>query len=399
MIKKLRRKFMFVILTIVGVFLVSILSGMFVSSAQDWQRRSMAALDSALDAGKPRPQEMQRIPLLLARVDSGGNAVILENHIPGLAEQDAYQAIRLALAADTDQGKLDGYQLRWLGREQAGITRLAFMDIAMEISSLRSQALHSLLIGLGAFALFFAVSLALARWMVRPVEQAWEEQRQFVADASHELKTPLTVVLSSIDMLDKHHPATDANSRRWMQNIQAEALRIKKLVENLLDLARYDQGREQSVMGAVDFSFLTRRGTMIFEPLMFERGLLLTSEIEEQLMVKGDEEKLRQLIDILLDNACKYSRQGGRITIRLRKADKRTALLIVANEGETIPAGELHNIFRRFYRLDRSRQAHGGYGLGLSIARRIVQTHQGKLWAESAASETNSFCAELPLAK
>jgi len=397
MIKKLRRKFMIVILSIVGVFLAAILTGMFISSAQDWQRRSVNTLNSALNIGKPQPAYLQRIPLLLATATEAGQVWITENHIMGLDDVDALHAVQLALASASDSGKLDGYQLRWMRRDQGGNTRLAFMDITPEVSSLKAQAVNSLLIGIGALAVFFLVSLLLARWLVRPVEQAWEEQRRFVADASHELKTPLTVVLSSIDMLSQHHPEADENSRRWMDNIQAEALRIKKLVGALLDLARYDQEREQLVMSQADFSFLVRRGAMVFEPVIYERGLELSSEIESKLLVKGDEEKLRQLIDILLDNACKYSRPGGLVTVRLRKEEKRFALLAVTNEGEAIPATELNNIFRRFYRLDQSRQAHGGYGWGLSIARSIVETHQGRLWAESSAPGVNSFFVELPL--
>ena len=386
-------------MSIVAIFRISILLGMFVSAERDWQRRSMETLYAALESGRPLPQGMHRAPLFLAAADRAGHIAITENHIPGLTETEARRAVTAALAAAAASGKLEADSLRWLKRDQGGETRLAFVDISMEMNALRAQALSSLLIGVGALAVFFLASLGLARWMVRPVAQAWEEQRQFVADASHELKTPLTVVLSSIDMLDKHYPDTDANSRRWIDNIQAESLRIKKLVGALLDLARYDQGREKPALAKVDFSFLAKRGAMVFEPVIYERGLALATAIEEKLPVRGDEEKLRQLVDILLDNACKYSRPGGRIEVSLKKADKRFALLTVGNEGEPIPEKELRRIFRRFYRLDRARQAHGGYGLGLAIANSIVTAHQGRLWAESSPAGVNSFFAQLPLYK
>ena len=246
---------------------------------------------------------------------------------------------------------------------------------------------------LGFLSFVLGVSLLLARWAVGPVEAAWTRQRQFVADASHELKTPLTVILTNAELLGD--PAWGpADRERFSRNILTMARQMRGLVESLLELARLDDGGLDAAPKLLDLSALVSDAVLPFEPVYFERGLELACRIEAGVRVRGSEARLRQLADILLDNAAKYAAPHSQVTVTLARRGGR-GLLSVSSAGAPIPAEELESIFLRFYRADKARRRDGSFGLGLSIAREIVQAHRGRIWAESGDGR-NVFHAELP---
>ena len=259
---------------------------------------------------------------------------------------------------------------------------------------LSSLIRNSLAIGAGGLAAFFIISLLLARWAVRPVRQAWERQREFVADASHEMKTPLTVILSNADMLLSHAGQTD-KVKKWGENIKMEAVRMRRLVESLLLLARTEVEIPGEEAQAVDLSDLTEECLLSWEPVLFEKGRSLEERVEPGLEVTGRRDQLRQVLEILLDNALKYSQEGGRITLRLERSGRKSILLSVRNTGWPLQPQQLSRLFERFYRADDARPDDGGYGLGLPIARNLVQSHRGKIWAESGEAG-NTFFVQLP---
>ena len=300
----------------------------------------------------------------------------------------------LAEEAEPDSGLLPGYDLRYLRERSPFGTRYAFADISAQRDTLRNLAVTCLLIGLAASAVFFLAALLLARWMVRPVEEAWDRQRQFVADASHELKTPLTVILTNSELLDSD---VEATRRQAAEGIRTMSGQMRGLVEGLLDLARVDDGAVASIQSRVDVSLLAEEASLTFEALFFEQGLTLSAETEAGCSVMGSESHLRQVTDILLDNARKYAHPGTEVILSLRR-DRNHCLLTVANKGDPLSADDLKNIFKRFYRGDRARAMDGSYGLGLSIAESIVHTHKGKIWAESADG-VNTFSVQLPLSE
>ncbi len=308
-------------------------------------------------------------------------------------------ALELENSSD-DQGIVEAYQLRYARRQmEDGTTRYALADVSIERGILRMQVLHSLVTYLGASALFFLFSVLLSRWMVGPVERAWERQRQFVADASHELKTPLTVLLSNAEMLSNSGAMTDEKNLRRLDHIQAESLRMKDLVEDLLTLARSDSGRQALSLSPVNFSYIVTLSALTLEPIIYDQGREMELRVEDNLMVLGDAVKLRQLTDILLDNACKYGAPKSSIEVELARSGKRDLLLRVISHGTPIPPEELTMIFERFYRSDKSRGEEKGYGLGLSIAQAIVQDHGGRIWAQSDGVSSNIFSVSLPRAQ
>ena len=253
---------------------------------------------------------------------------------------------------------------------------------------------------------FLLVSIFLARWALRPVETAWEQQNQFIADASHELKTPLTVILANLRILLSHKDATIREELQWVESTQEEAGRMKKLVENLLFLARSDARSTPMVYSTFSFSDLILGCLLTFEPVAFEQGVMIEDHISEDISLTGDASQIRQLVAILLDNACKYAGNatGGetddkKVTVTLVSENDRIRLT-VHNTGKAIPEEDLPHLFERFYRTDKSRaRTDGGYGLGLAIAQTIAKNHRGKITVVSAENLGTSFTVTLPVSK
>ena len=293
------------------------------------------------------------------------------------------------------EGFIQDYHLRYLRQDKGLYIRLAFVDASMERAVLQEMMGSYLVIGAAALLLLLGASILLARWATRPVEQAWRQQRQFLSDASHELKTPLTVILSNAELLETAQlPDRPA---RWADNIHTEARQMRSLVEEMLTLARADNMVRTAVLAEVPLSDIAAGCALAFEPVAFEAGKPLDYQITEGVAVLGDRDKLRQLISILLDNAIKYGAAGGTITLSLEKTD-RQARLTVSNPGEPIPAEQLPRLFERFYRADASRGEQSGFGLGLPIAQTIAEEHRGTLKAESDAASTR-FIFTMPLKK
>ncbi len=411
MLKKLRWKFVFMIMVLLAAVLGTALAVQTASAARQYREETDRVLRWALDRGtaaldpfRPdtgggftRDDELYTlIPAFCAIVDRGGRTVLAISYNAAVDEGDVARAVAGALAAGTPSGELKDLGLRFLVESGSLRLNIAFASLDWERSAIRRQAATAALVLAAALAGFFAVSAALSRWLVRPVEESWKRQRQFVADASHELKTPLTVLLADADILLDHPGDTIENQRRWVEHLRGEGLRMKGLVEDLLYLARGDAAGLARPQGRADLSALCEDCVMSFEPVAFEAGLTLNSRIAPGLSAAGDGEELRRLCAILLDNACKYCEPGGTVTVTLERTER--AVLTVHNTGEPIPAEAQPHLFERFYRADaaRSRDA-GGYGLGLSIAAAIVERHRGKIAVHSAPGEGTAFTVTLPL--
>ena len=303
--------------------------------------------------------------------------------------------LRECLQQEADEGTIHNYSLRYMRQDLGLYQRVAFVDMSMEQATMRQILGSYLQIGVAALLLLLGVSILLSRWATRPVAKAWRQQRQFLSDASHELKTPLTVILSNAELLEA--APLDPRPARWADNIHTEGKRMKSLVEEMLTLARADNAVPTAVMTEVSLSDLAMDRCLAFEPVAFEAGKPMESDIAPDVMVLGDSDKLRQLIGVLLDNAIKYGRERGTITLTLRRTD-RQARLTVANPGEPIPPEQLNRLFERFYRADSSRGEQSGFGLGLPIAATIAAEHKGTLKAESDQVSTR-FIFTMPLKK
>ena len=292
-----------------------------------------------------------------------------------------------------ESGILPGYDLRFLAQHTPEGQRVAFADRTAEWTALWGLAKRLAVVGVCALVAFWGISALLAQMSLRPVERAWQQQKQFIADASHELKTPLTVIMANADLLEKH-PQADADQRRqWLDGVRDEAARMRQLVEDMLFLARADALRKPTFV-PVDLSTTVESEALSFDSVAYERGVTLDTDVATGLTVEGDAKQLTQLTAILLDNACKYAGVGGQAGLQLRRR-KNTAVLRVANTGATLSKEELSHLFERFYRTDTAR-TRGGYGLGLAIAQSITTAHHGQITVDSRDGKT-TFTVVLPL--
>ena len=396
MIRKLRLKFVAVCMAMVTAVLAVVFMSVYFSvqrSAETLSRqvlqRVIQEADQSHGEGIFRPDisitiggDRVLLPYFTVEV-WGNNAYVTGGTYASLDDTEALSYIlQDCLSQPQQEGLVERYGLRYLRQDNGLYQNIAFVDMSMETTMLHRLMRSYFLIVLAALILLLGVSILLSRWATAPVEKAWRQQRQFLSDASHELKTPLTVILSNAELLEA--APMDQRPARWRDNILSEAKQMKVLVEQMLTLARADNNPmpSASAMEAVSLSDLATDCALAFEPVAFEAGKPLEYEIAPDLTVTGDRDKLRRLISILLDNAIKYGADGGTIRLKLQKSD-RHAQLVVSNPGEPIPQDKLPHLFERFYRADDSRGEKSGFGLGLSIAATVAQEHKASLRAES----------------
>lgn len=344
---------------------------------------------------------MQLTPIVTYAVDSRGVIVSLTAFSSALIPDEYLnQAVSTALSSNGQFGSIEGLGLLFGKHVEGSIAYLSFAD-ASSVEGWHSLAAILGIVGIAVLAGFFVISVFFARWALRPVEEAWNQQRQFIADASHELKTPLTVILANTAILRGHKQESVASQSQWIESTQTEAKRMQELVNDMLELARLD-GSTESVaatngMEEVDFSDLAEGEVLQFESVAFERGVSLSSSIEPNLRLLGKPEQLKRMTRTLIDNACKYAEEGGSTSVRLSRVGG-AARLSVENSGAVIDAADLPHIFDRFYRADKSRTRDtGGFGLGLAIAREIAREHHGDITASSSEEAGTVFTVTLPL--
>ena len=389
MIRTLRLKFIAMTMAVVTVLLCVIFGLVIHFTGTNLRAESIRMLHAAAETPPQAslPGQVQ-LPCFIIRANLWGQNIQSSGGFDLSDEAMMADIVALAASSETDMGILEQYSLRYLRLQRPGELVLVFADISGELATLHSLRLTCAAIGLLAIALFFGVSVLLARWAVRPVEQAWTEQRQFVADASHELKTPLTVILTNAELMQ-----TEPDPQ-YARSILSMSQRMRTLVESLLELARVDGGAARAVFEDTDLSTLVEDELLPFEPVYFERGLTLESGISGDIRVDGSPRHLRQVVSILLDNAMNHAPGGSTVQVHLTRQGS-SALLTAANPAPPMSKEECRNIFRRFYRSDPARSG-SGYGLGLPIAQGIVTDHGGKIWAESRDGML-VFSVQLPM--
>lgn len=396
MIRHLRWKVVATNMLLISLVLLAVFAAVVLISRDNYRKSVQQQLYQALESGDygSRQPGAEGIPCFVAEVYASGMARVAGNSYYDLSDQSQLAAIVTeALAQEEDTGLLADFHLRYLRKTGYTSTLIAFTDTTLESTTMRSMAAVCSLAGSAALLVLFLCSYLLSGVVTRPVGAAWAQQEQFLSDASHELKTPLTVILSSAELLNQSALPEQAV---YIDNIREESRRMKLLVEDMLTLSRAQRSAGSLPEQTADLSEAAMTAALRFEPVAFEAGKRLEYDIAPELPVRGDGGKLGQALAALLDNAVKYSAGGTDIRLTAEKQG-RFAVVAVADSGPEIPADKLPHIFDRFYRADEARTDGDSFGLGLPIAKAIIDAHRGTLRCESGGGVTQ-FIITLPLA-
>ncbi|WP_405158159.1 sensor histidine kinase [Paenibacillus sp. FSL H8-0283] len=295
----------------------------------------------------------------------------------------------------TGQFALDGTDWAYVVDPSGAGHMIVFIDVTAQQGILTNLIYTFAVVGLVMLIVIYFLSRYFANRSIAPVREAFEKQKQFIGDASHELKTPLAIINTNADVLLANQEDTIANQAKWLHYIKSETERMTGLTNDLLYLTQMDDSRSTMIHAKFNMSDAVESIILPMEAVIFEKNISLDYNIEPNLTVHGNSEQIKQVILILLDNAVKYSGPKGAVNVTLQKQNN-DVMLAVSNTGEGIAPEHLDRIFDRFYRTDSSRaRKHGGHGLGLAIARSIVDQHKGEVYARSVVGEGATFYVRL----
>lgn len=351
-------------------------------------KRVTTTTTTTLSAPPPMDGGMMRNSIYVKLRDDN----VIENISAQFAGQGDPELVSRAVQDILKRGDREGtikvddvrYRYRMTPEDASHTYSIVLLDRSIELSTLSRLLFIFIIIGGVSLLLLFGISILLANWTIKPVELAWNKQKQFVADASHELKTPLAVISANTDVILANPEGTVREQAKWLSYIKDETTRMTKLVGNLLFIAKSDSKQAPPTMRAFDLSDLVASVVLVFEPMIYEQEKTLDAQIQPKVSYVGDQDRIKQLLTILLDNAVVHSAEHAHITVALTQDCQQKIRLAVSNTANDIPADQLNKLFDRFYRLDESRAKNtGGSGLGLNIAQTIVHCHGGTIAAYS----------------
>ena len=310
-------------------------------------------------------------------VDENGEVTDCDlDRIAAVDEETAEEYTQTAQQKNKTTGFQGIYRYRVTETEDGA--KYVFLDCRREISNFRTVLVTTISVSLLGLAAVFVLVVIFSRMVFRPVEESIQKQKRFITDASHELKTPLTIIDANTEVMEM-----ESGESQWTKSTRKQIQRLSGLVQQLVTLSRLDEEKGLEEKCEFNLSEAVSECVQPYESLAQTREKNLTLNIEEDITYTGDERSIRQLAGILMDNAVKYFSENGNITLTLKKKGKKI-FLEVYNDADDLPQGKLDVLFERFYRLDSSRNSGtGGSGIGLSVAKAIVQAHKGKITAEN----------------
>lgn len=398
MFKKSRRKIVAAIMSTLVLLWVGTLGVIYTSSYFEMEKQNQQMLqahaqmytlpqsfEQMMPPGRPMPggahgfkpefnpesPKFQLSTFYTVAVSYDGDVLVIKNEPPTVYSDEDLKNLAQDIIEDGENTGTED-NLTFLKVDKGGYYLVAFVDNTVVNEGATTLFRYTLIIGAVALVLFFFLARFLAKKIVAPLEESYQKQKQFISDAGHELKTPVSVVSANAELLSR-----EIGDNQWLQNIQYENERMGMLVGQLLGLARTENVTPQ--MEHIDFSRLVAGEALPFESVAFEKGLTLNSDIAGGIAVEGNSTQLKQLVSILLDNAIRHSKAEGEVLLSLSKGHG-IAQLSVVNPGEEIPKEHREQIFERFYRVDSARNGEDKhYGLGLAIAKAIVDAHRGQI--------------------
>ena len=322
--------------------------------------------------------------------DGSLSRINLEN-LASLSEEEAAALAESVYTAGRAKGFAEEYRYRRAACD--GETLLVFLNCQRELATFREFLYASIGISLGGTLAVFLLLLLFSGQIVRPIAESYEKQKRFITDAGHELKTPITIIRADADVLESELDGEN----EWIADIRKQTGRLAELTAELIYLSKMEEENPALQMHELSLSELVDETAQSFQSLALAKGKRFSASVAPALQVKGDEKVLGKLVSILLDNAMKYSTEGGTVELTLERIG-RNARLSVKNSTPPMEKGSADRLFERFTREDRSRNSEsGGFGLGLAIAKAVTEAHKGTIRAESEDGTSLTVTVELPL--
>lgn len=408
MLKKLRQKFILSALLSFALVMLLVIAGINLMNSLAARRAQDRVIDGILEyelapKSEPRRRPINEMPwaggpgseftsrFFVVRCDQNGEVKTFGHEfINSVDEETAGSYAKQALSAGRDSGRVDNYRYRVAEKE--GETILVFLNVQADARQQSKLLLASALIGLGSFACVALLVLLLSKPAMRPYMENIERQKQFITDAGHELKTPITSISTSADIAAMEHEGDE-----WIANIQTQAARLTKLVNDLVTLSRMDEETPFPEPMCFSLSEAAWETAESFQARAKAEGKDFQTEIGENIELLGDRASVQKLTSILLDNAFKYSEPDGQVRLCVQQKNAKALIEVTNTCNQTFPV-DPERLFDRFYRPDSSRSAEtGGTGLGLSIAKAIAESHRGELAVSTEEPGTIRFQASLPI--
>lgn len=347
------------------------------------------------DSGVPKhmtaetPYESRYFSVLLNK-----NNDVIQTDTSRIKAIDTNKAIQYAtsvLTKSEQQGFIGKY--RFLCCSEESSMRIIFLDCSRKIESFQSFLFASIFMALLGYIIFFFVILFFSGKIIHPVSESYEKQKQFITDAGHEIKTPLAIIQADADVL-----AMDIGESEWLEDIKKQTERLAALTNDLVYLSRMEESGDNMQMIEFPFSDVVEETALSFQSFAQTQDKIFKCNIQPMISLVGDEKSIRQLVDILMDNAMKYSPANGTVSITVQKQGRQIRLTVFNTVETPVPKEQLNLIFERFYRMDSSRSSQtGGYGIGLSMAKAIVSVHNGKIYATTRNSQSLEITAQFPI--
>lgn len=392
--KKLKNKIFWIIFLIITFFLFNIL---FIFNYQDYKTEKKSIeknlmriqdlrgnrenpfrenLDFEPEKQLEKPQIFMDMIVYTAILDENFNVIEVINHTPDLIDDNTIKNIaENMISKGLRKEKIGNLYFDQYSYSLKNNNILVISDNIFVRERLINKLQNSIMLFILSDILFLYVAVRLTDWAIKPALEALDNQKQFVADASHELKTPIAVIMANSEALEN-----EPNEKKWLNNIKSEAERMNDLISDLLDMAKLENRNHKETYQAENLSKLVEMSILTFESLMYEKKIKLDYWIDENITLNCNGNQIKQLVAILIDNAINHSNlKDGEIAITLKK-EKMNIILEVKNKGKEIPKEDREKIFERFYRADEARNRNSNrYGLGLAIAKNIVLNHKGKI--------------------
>lgn len=418
MFKKLKKKFILINMALLTTLFMGMLGVIYLMTSQNLEREISMSLNKAMHGPPKDKVEEDRLEedkledkMLYDKPEVGkfdrtiiidldnNNNIISVSSIFNLDAWEIEDIIKEILSNNENLGKIkiDGDSYSYLKQESGIGVKIALINRNEQQGFLGNLLRIFVLVGCLSLIILYLVSLYLTNRAIKPIEESFKKQKRFITDASHELRTPLTIIKTNTSVVLANEDDTIKNQSKWIKYIDSQVNRMSVLIDEMLSLAKIDTDKKKIELVPINISKIVNDALLNFEVLIFERGFQLEENISKDIYVKGEKEQLKKLVNILMDNAIKYTNSNGKISVSLL-SEKNKMKLIVTNSGEGIPKEHLEKIFGRFYRVDASRnRGTGGYGLGLSIAKSTVEQYKGNIYVESIVGKETSFIIELPI--